>query len=196
MYLHVISILRQVPRVHQPWLALVASYIRHQSAARSLELHGSIDVSAASVRPISKVIPTDQQPSAASLQSSDLLRQLCKDRLVVRCMPTSAPRSSQERKLLRLTLARAPSTTTLRRALRLLHFVRRVSSVRISREEGSHFGSIESWSRSRGRRSAFRRRSSIARLTALASALRPEVSWLLGWLMLRLVGLRLLDGRG
>jgi len=79
------------------------------------------------------------------------------------------------RTLLRLTLARTPSAA-LRSTLRLLHLVRRVSSVRIPSQERSHFGGIESWDCGRWRSSAFRGCSSIAGFAALGGALRPEVA--------------------
>jgi hypothetical protein len=140
-----------------------------------------------------------QQLSAASLKRSNLLRQLDKEPLIARCIPyqRTIPLKSS-RPQLRLTLARAPSTT-LRTTRRILHFVRRISSLRISCEKRSHFGRIEAivrarWSRRAGR-GAFRRRwSSIARVATLVSALRPEVSWWLGGFVLRLVRLRLLGG--
>ena len=166
----------------------------HPSTSCSLELDFFLQSSAACANPSFQVNTDRHRLSAASLHSRDLLRQLSKERLIVRCIPTSARQSFRRRTLLRLTLARAPSAT-LRSTLRLLHLVRRVSSVRIPSQEGSHFGGIEGWDCRRWR-SAFYGRSSMARFAALGGALRPEVAWLLSWFGLRLVCVRLLGGRG
>lgn len=168
------------------------SYDGHSSTC--LELYSTLQSSAACLNPFFKVNTTRHELSAASFHSRNLLRQLSKKRLVVRCIPISARQSFRRRTPLRLTLARTPSAT-LCSALRLLHLVRRISSVRIPSQESPHFGRIEGRD-SRLWRSALCVCSPIARLAALASALRPEVAWLLSWLSLGLVRLRLLGGRG
>lgn len=167
---------------------------RTSSTTQNLELDSTLQSSAASANPFLKVNPTRQRLSTASLHSRDLLRQLSKERLIVRCSPVSARKSFQRRSLLRLTLPSAPSTT-LRRALRLLHLVRRIPSLRIPSQESSHFGRVESRDCRRWC-SALCGCSSIAGVAALGGALCPEIAWLLGWLGLRLVCLRLLGGRG
>jgi hypothetical protein len=165
------------------------------STSRNLERDITFPSSAARANPFLKVNTFRHGLSTASLHSRDLLRKLSKERLIVRCSPTSALEPSKKRTPLRLTLASAPSTT-LRSTLCLLHLVRRVPSMRIPSQESSHFGRIESRSCRRWRSSAFCGCSSIAGIAALGGALRPEVAWLLGWLGLRLVCLRLLGGRG
>ena len=104
------------------------SYEGHSSTC--LELYRTLQSSAVSLNPFFKVNTARHELSAASFHSRDLLRQLSKERLVVRCVPISARQSLRRRTPLRLTLARTPSAT-LRSALRLLHLVRRISSVRI-----------------------------------------------------------------
>ena len=136
-------LLALTPSCIPPWVETFWSHVGLPSTSRSLEPDITLQSSISSANPFLKLNTIRHDLSATSLHSRDLLRQLSKERLIVRCSPISARQSLKRRKQLRLTLSSAPSTT-LRRALRLLHLIGRVSSVRIPSQESSHFGGIES----------------------------------------------------
>lgn len=69
------------------------SYDGHPSTSHSLELASTLQLSAASDNPSFKVNPIRHRLSTTPLHSRDLLRQLSKERLVVRCSPISARQS-------------------------------------------------------------------------------------------------------
>ena len=71
------------------------SHDGHPSTSRSLEPDITLPSSAARANPFLKVNTFRHGLSTASLHSRDLLRQLSKERLVVRCSPTSARQSSK-----------------------------------------------------------------------------------------------------
>lgn len=83
-------LLALTPSCIPPWVETFWSHVGLPSTSRSLEPDITLQSSISSANPFLKLNTIRHDLSATSLHSRDLLRQLSKERLIVRCNPTSA----------------------------------------------------------------------------------------------------------